>query len=314
MKIIIRGNLSDAERESIIAELPVADIVVCKEEEDVAPHLSDAEVVLGPLRPDLLPQARRLKLLQVTSAGVDRLLSEELSRSPAALCTASGIHGDTIAEHVLMLMLAMVRKLPAYVHAQSRREWQSLDLELLNGKIVGIVGFGSIGQEIGLRAKAFGMKVVGLRRSKPDTVNRAVADDVWGEEELPRLAALADHLVVALPLTPATRGIISREILATMKQGAYIYNIGRGPIIDEGALVEALQSGRLAGAGLDVFATEPLPQESPLWGLPNVIVTPHSAGGMPGYRERAFAIFLENLRRLRDGQELLNQVDKEAGY
>ncbi|HSL94158.1 MAG TPA: D-2-hydroxyacid dehydrogenase, partial [Bacillota bacterium] len=194
------------------------------------------------------------------------------------------------------------------------RVWKPLDVDLLNGKVLGIVGFGSIGEEIGRRAKSFGMKVIGLKRRKAETVDRSLADDVWGDEDLDRLLTIADHVVVAVPLTPVTRGLISRERLALMKNTAVIYNIARGAVIDENALIEALREKRIAGAGLDVFETEPLPETSALWEMDNVIVTPHSAGGMPDYRPRAFAIFLDNLRRLRDGETLINEVDKEAGY
>ena len=314
MNILVRGPLSDAEQEAVLKVIPKAVITNCPPKEDVTPFLKDAEVIFGQLSADKLPLARRLRLLQVTSAGVDRLLSDELRQSKAALCTASGIHGDTIAEHVLMLMLAMVRQLPAYVHAQKARVWKPLDVDLLNGKVLGIVGFGSIGEEIGRRAKSFGMKVIGLKRRKAETVDRTLADDVWGDQDLDRLLTIADHRVVAVPLTPATRGLISRERLALMKNTAVVYNIARGPVIDESALVTALREKRIAGAGLDVFETEPLPETSPLWDMENVIVTPHSAGGMPDYRPRAFAIFIENLRRLRDGEALINEVDKEAGY
>lgn len=314
MNIVVRGPLSEAEQNAILEVMPKATISNCPPKEDITPFLADAEVIFGQLSADRLPLAGKLRLLQVTSAGVDRLLSDELKQSKAALCTASGVHGDTIAEHVLMMMLAMVRQLPAYSHAQKARVWKVLDLDILNGKVLGVVGFGSIGEEIGRRAKSFGMKVIGLKRRKAETVDRSIADDIWGEEDLDRLLSIADHVVVAVPLTPATSGLISQRRLALMKNTAFIYNIARGPVIEERALVEALREKRIAGAGLDVFEIEPLPETSPLWDMDNVIITPHSAGGVPDYRQRAFAIFIDNLRRLRDGEPLVNEVDKEAGY
>ena len=314
MNILIRGTLSDTEREAVLQVIPGADITICPAKEDVTPYLAVAEIILGQLSPEKLPLAKRLRLLQVTSAGVDRLLSTELSNSKAALCTASGIHGETIAEHVLMMMLAMARQLPTYVHAQKAHVWKAVELNLLYGKVFGIVGFGSIGEQLGVRAKAFGMRVIGIRRRKTDIVDPHMADEIWGEEDLDRLLSIADHLVIAVPLTPATRGLMSDDKFNLMKQSAIIYNIARGPVIDQGALIKALTTGSIAGAGLDVFEVEPLPEDSRLWDMPNVIVTPHSAGGMPDYRERAFAIFVDNLRRLRDGEKLINEVDKEAGY
>ena len=314
MNILVRGPLSDAERESILKLVPTAKLTTCSAEEDVRPYLVDAEIVLGQLTPAELPAAKQLRLLQVTSAGVDRLLSAELNDSPAALCTASGIHGHTIAEHVLMMMLALVRRLPGFVHQQKDHAWQVIEPDLIHGKVLGIVGFGAIGEALGLRAKAFGMKVFGIRRHAGQSFDPASADEIWGEDQLDKLMGMADHLVLAVPLTPQTRGLVSREKLALMKSTAYLYNIARGPVIDEEALIESLMNGKIAGAGLDVFAVEPLPASSPLWDMPNVLITPHCAGNMPDYRDRAFAIFLENLQRLSSGQPLLNEVDKKAGY
>jgi phosphoglycerate dehydrogenase-like enzyme len=313
VNIVVKGPLSDGERESILKLVPGAKVTACSNEE-LATHLGEAVVVLGSLTPAELAAADKLRLLQVTSAGVDRLLSAELNNSPAALCTASGIHGDTIAEHVLMMMLAMVRRLPRFIEDQKARVWQPMDPELLHGKVLGIVGFGAIGEAIGLRAKAFGMRVVGLRKHAERGHDSTKADEVWGEDQLDTLLETADHVVLAVPLTEQTRGLISRERLALMKPAAYIYNIARGPVIAEPALIEALAEGRIAGAGLDVVVEEPLPASSPLWEMPNVIITPHCAGNMPDYRGKAFAIFLENLRRLQNGESLINEVDKKAGY
>lgn len=310
MKILVRGELYPGELPKITHVMPDAEVLPCTREE-LERNLPQADVVWGGLRPDQLRLGGRLRLVQVLSAGVDFMLSPELSASQAELCTTSGIHSETIAEHVLMMMLALARKLPTVVLNQNGRQWESIEPQLLHGKCLGIVGFGSIGQAIGARAKSFGMHVVGLRRHPGDSPD---ADEVWANERLDELLPLVDHLVLAVPLTPETRGLMSRARIDKMLPTAYIYNIARGDVMDEAALIDALKSGRLAGAGLDVFWQEPLPEDNPLWSLPNVLVTPHNAGSMPNYRGRALEVFLENLRRLRDGQTLINRVDKQAGY
>ncbi|MDP3486752.1 MAG: D-2-hydroxyacid dehydrogenase [Bacillota bacterium] len=310
MRLLVRGEISQRESERLRGVWPEAEIIACNREE-LEQNLPDADVVWGGLRPDQIALGRRLRLIQVQSAGVDFMLCPELKASSAELCTASGIHAETIAEHVLGMMLSLVRKFPQTILNQSRNQWEVLEPQLLHGKRLGIVGFGSIGQAIGLRAKSFGMHVVGLRKH-PSQSN--CADEVWSDDRLDELLPTVDHLVVAVPLTPQTKGLITRTRLKLLKPTAFIYNIARGTVVDEPALIEALTQGRLAGAGLDVFWEEPLPAGSPLWSQPNVLITPHSAGQLPDYRERAFLIFLENLQRLKDNKPLLNSVDKQAGY
>ncbi|KAF0193820.1 MAG: D-isomer specific 2-hydroxyacid dehydrogenase NAD-binding protein [Bacillota bacterium] len=310
MILLIRGECSSSEGERIRGVWPDAEIISCNREE-LEQNLPEADVVWGGLRPDQIALGERLRLIQVQSAGVDFMLCPELQASPAKLCTTSGIHAETIAEHVLGMMLSLIRKFPQTILNQSRSHWEVLEPQLLHGKRLGIVGFGSIGQAIGLRARAFGMHVVGLRRHPAPS---SCADEIWADDRLNELLPLVDHLVIAVPLTPQTKGLINRTRLQLLKPTAYIYNISRGTVIDEPALTEALTQGRLAGAGLDVFWEEPLPAGSPLWSHPNVLVTPHSAGQLPDYRERAFLVLLENLQRLKDNTPLLNSVDKQAGY
>ena len=310
MKLLVRGEASLSETERIRGVWPDAEIIACNREE-LELNLPDADVVWGGLRPDQIALGKRLSLIQVQSAGVDFMLCPELTASPAALCTTSGIHAETIAEHVLGMMLSLVRKFPQSILNQSRQKWEVLEPQLLHGKRLGILGFGSIGQAIGLRARAFGMHVIGLRRHPAQS---DCADEIWTDDRLDELLPTVDHFVVAVPLTPATKGLITRTRLQLLKPTAYIYNIARGTVVDEPALIEALTQGRLAGAGLDVFWEEPLPASNPLWSHPNVLLTPHSAGQLPDYRERAFLVFLENLHRLKDNKPLINSVDKQAGY
>ncbi len=308
--ILVRGAVSADEHLQISAAYPETQVIAA-EGEDFLRHLPAADIVWGALRPAQIPLGKKLRLIQVLSAGVDHMLSPELTASEALLCTTSGIHQETISEHVLGLMLCLVRKFPAHILNQRERAWNPSEPELLYGQTAGILGFGAIGQAIGQRLKVLGMKVLGVRKHPSPS---PYADEVLPDSELEQVLPRVKHLIVALPLTSGTELALQRDRLMLLPTGAYFYNIARGKIVDEVALIELLRTGHLAGAGLDVFAEEPLPTASPLWSMPNVLVTPHCAGALPNYRERALEVFLDNLRRLRLGQPLINTVDKLAGY
>lgn len=312
MKILITHRASEHHIDAIKEAVPQAEIVVTRDEEEIAAHMPTANVIWGSrYLPELLPQCPNLAFIQVSSAGVDRLLGPELLAHPAQLINARGIHGTTIAEHVFLLMLALARQLPAMQRAQQEHQWIRVNPQLLANKTLGIIGYGSIGQAIGQRAKAFGMRVLATRRNpEPDQW----ADEVWSHDKLHQLLPLCDYLVLATPLTPETRHLIGARELKLCKPSAILINIARGPVIDEPALIEALQKGVIAGAGLDVFYQEPLDPASPLWDMPQVIVTPHMAGHMPGYDDHVVDILVENLRRYQANQPLINVVDKQAGY
>ncbi|HXG41262.1 MAG TPA: D-2-hydroxyacid dehydrogenase [Dehalococcoidia bacterium] len=282
--------------------------------------LGEAEVLLSsPIVPPDLPQlAPRLRWLQLTSAGVDRLLESPVLRSGITVTTASGIHAVPIGEYVLGAMLALAKGFPQAMAAQRERAWRPYLPDELHGKTVAIVGLGAIGREVARLAKALGMRVLACRRSCQEPQERPPdapeVDLLLPPSHLPQLLAEADYLVLAVPLTPETRGLIGRQELASMRQGACLINVARGPVVDEDALVEALRSGHLGGAVLDVFSQEPLPADSDLWGLPNVLLTPHISGGTPRYMERAVDLFCDNLRRYLAGEPLRNVVDPLRGY
>jgi phosphoglycerate dehydrogenase-like enzyme len=270
-----------------------------------------------------------LKWVQLHSAGVDHLLDSPLMESNVVITTASGIHATPIAEYVMASMLAYRWRVPFWTHCQREARWPSRRWDLyarpeLRGSTVGILGYGSIGREVGRLAHAFGMRVLALRRS-PGTPHEdwpayaeggeeGVAERIYGPDTLHEMLPACDYLVIALPLTPDTTHLIGEEALRAMKPTAYLVNIGRGGIVDEPALVRALREGWIAGAGLDVFEEEPLPPDSPLWGIESVLISPHVAGFTPHYDERAAQIFAENLVRYTAGRPLLNVVDKQAGY
>lgn len=253
-------------------------------------------------------KAENLRWLHTFSAGVDDPFFGTLRERGVQLSTSSGAHAVPIAHTVILYLLALTRDLPGWLRDQAAHRWNPRSIGELSGLHLGVLGLGPIGLEVARLGAAFGMRVTGMRRTprgdEPcETLPLAAIDD-W----LPRL----DVLVVAVPLTDETRGLLDARALGRLAPGALVVNVGRGPIVDEPALVEALRSGHLGGAGLDVFAEEPLPAASPLWDLPNVIVTPHSSGTCPGNHDRATEIFLENLTRYVKGAPLLNAVSAEG--
>jgi phosphoglycerate dehydrogenase-like enzyme len=295
--------------------LPGDTILLIKDEGDLA-RVAEAEVAFCGISLDrvrrLLASTPKLRWLHTPAAGVDRFLDlPDFRERGIALTNNSGSYDIQIAEHVLALVLAASKRLHLYRDQQTRREWQDLEHDELRDQTLVVFGAGSIGGEVVRLAAAIGMRVIAVRRRLGEVPG---AHRVVTPEFLADTAAEADYLVVAAPLTPATRGAISREVIARMKKTAWIVNIARGPIIDEDALVEALREGRIGGAGLDTFVQEPLPAHSPLWSLPNVVVTPHASNSSPRVRQRTLALFVENVRRFKAGEPLLNRVDFEAGY
>ena len=277
--------------------------------------LAEADVIYGLRLPrNMLERCPRLKWVQVTSAGVDRYLSRAFRRSTVVLTNASGIHATPIGEFVLGQMLMFVKGTPLCFELKQRKEWRRYRSGVLRGKTVGIVGLGSIGREVARLSRAFGMEVLAIRRSTPRAARARNVDRLLPREQLPRLLAESDFVVIALPHTRETDGLIGEKELAMMKSTACIINIGRGRIIDEDALVRALSENRIAGAGLDVFATEPLPPDSRLWDLPNVLFSPHVSGDMEDYDRQATQLFCDNLRRYLEGKRLFNVVGKRRGY
>lgn len=278
-----------------------------------------------------LSRAPKLKWVQMHAAGVDHLLDHPIMKNDILLTTASGIHATTIAEYVFASILAFNRRMPRMLYYQSRREWPKGRWNLfarpeLRDSTLGIVGYGSIGREVGRIACCLGMRVVASKRSVSQmrdvgyvaqgTGDRegTLSDEVFPPERLSEMLSLCDYVVIAVPLTPETKKLIGEAELQAMKPNAYLVNISRGDTVDEAALIKALQEGWIAGAGLDVFEEEPLPSDSPLYGLENVILSPHVAGFTLRYDERASDLFAENLRRYLAGEPLLNLVDKAKGY
>lgn len=280
----------------------------------------DADILLaGFFSLELFKAAKRLKWIQTLFAGVDAFLYPEVVKSSVVITNAGGVNSIPVSEQVVGMMLCLNRKLHLFMRNQMERKWKTSDTDLifqmdeLSGKTAGLVGLGRIGSEIAKKAKCFGMKVIATRRNpsvqKPDYV-----DELVSPEHLEELLADSDFVIIQIPLTKDTEGMFGEKELRRMKRTAYLINTSRGNIIKEDKLIEALKEGWIAGAALDTFATEPLPEDSPLWNMQNVIITPHVAGLTPLYMERLTNLFCENLRRFMDDEPLINVVDKIRGY
>jgi phosphoglycerate dehydrogenase-like enzyme len=282
-----------------------------------------------------MAKAARLRWLHAPAAGVGAYLTPSFLRSGAAITNSRGAHAIPISEHVLGMLIGLTRRLRAAIVEQTttkmRREnwWEAADVpDEIHGKTLGLFGYGAIGREVARRARGFGMRVVALRKNPmaapawdPELL-RALdlpaeeprLDDVMGSDEFPRFLGQSDAIVVCAALTPETQGIFDARAFARMKQGALFLNVGRGKIVREAELVDALAGGHLGGAALDVFESEPLPEDSRLYTLHNVILTPHISGLSRGFWPRAMALFRANLIRYAGGLPLLNRVDPEKGY
>jgi D-2-hydroxyacid dehydrogenase (NADP+) len=278
--------------------------------------LKQAEVIFGWIHQfpkNLSARTDRLKWIQVMTAGVDRL-PEEILKSGIRVANASGLHSSAMGEVVLEMMLMFVKDAAACIRMKQEKEWRRYRPGILRGQTAGILGLGAVGKEIARLCKAFGMKVIGIRRSGGAVSPLPEVDHVYRREQLPVMLAESDFVVLALPLTKETEGMIGEMELRGMKPTAFLINVARGAIVDEGVLIRALEEKWIAGAGLDVFTREPLPPESPLYAMPNVIYSPHISGEIPDYESRATEIFCENLRRYLAGEPFLHEVDREKGY
>jgi phosphoglycerate dehydrogenase-like enzyme len=291
----------------------------------------DEEIFYGTIPPRDLARAPRLKWVQLHTAGINHLANHPILQSDVRITTSSGIHAVPIGEFAIALMLALARKFPTMTRKQDRSEWPRDKWRLLvgaelRGKTLGVVGYGSIGRETARIVKhGFAMRVLALSRGG-DKRDRGyhepgVGDpdgtlpDAWfTRAQLLDLLAQSDFVLVATPLTDETRNLISEQELRAMKPTTFIVNIARGGIVNEVALALALKENWIAGAGFDVFEQEPLPADSELWKLENLLISPHVSGATPHYDDRAVELFCENLRRYLSGEELLNLVNRERGY
>jgi len=316
VKVLITHGMSRADLERIEAVSGSITAEAARSMEEAVAKAGEAEVIqAGDWSDELWKSAPKLKWVQSGGAGVERYMTPGFIASAVVLTNAQGTYAIPIADHVMAFILHFSRQFNHLLRRQVKHEWADWgehEMDDLKDKTLGIVGLGGIGSEVARRAKAFDMRVMATRR-RPERPSKDV-DEVRGAEALPWLLGESDYVALCPALIPETRHLIGAEQLRLMKPTAYLMNVGRGGLVDEGALVEALQAGEIAGAGLDVFEEEPLPADSPLWEMPNVMITPHRAGDSRRSHERFMALFCENLRRYVAGEALLNVVDKTAGY
>lgn len=284
--------------------------------------------ISGVPRPE---QAPNLRWIQGHWAGINNLKDHPVWESDIVITTASGIHAPAMGQYVMAQMLAWANRVPDWLSYQKegtwpKDRWRKFLPNELRDQTVGILGYGSIGREVARLAKSFGMTVLATKRNARDTTDSGftvpgsgdpkgeVADRIYPGEATRSMVAECDYVVITLPLTTRTHHLVDEVMLREMKPSCVLINVGRGPIVNEDDLVKALKKGWIAGAGLDVFETEPLPAKSPLWSMNNVIISPHVSGFTPHYDERATDLFAENLRRYLVGDPLLNQVDRQVEY
>ena len=279
----------------------------------VGPYIRTADILItfAPMLTDaVLQQAENLKWVQALGTGVDNLIDLPSLRRDVIVTNIHGIHGAPMSEAALMAMLALSRNVPRAVRNQSGKVWERWPAALLDGKTVGILGMGAIAEALAPKCRALGLTVVGI-----SSVKRTVAgfDRVYGRDELVSAVSDLDFLVVLTPYSPATHNLVDNTILAAMKPSSYLINLARGGVVDERALIGVLEHGRIAGAALDVFSQEPLPQDHPFWSMKNVLVTPHLGGFYDGYADRALPVVEENIRRFLAGDtaNLINLVKRE---
>ncbi len=313
-------NAPDWFPERLRVEFPQVNIVHLPDYKRLDLEVLDSEIVLAwSLRPEQVVAARKLRWIHSPAAAVHQLMFPELVDSDIVLTNAREVHGPVVAEHVMALIFALAKKIPGSVQLQQKHVWgqQILWDELprvreVAGATLGLIGLGSIGRPLVRSAKALGMRVVAVREH-PEKGSEG-ADVVFGPAKFDELFRQADYVVLAAPVTDSTKAIANAERFGLMKSGACLINVGRGPLVDEAALAAALRANQIGGAALDVFPKEPLAADSPLWDLPNLLITPHTAALTDKLWERHYALFSENLRRYLAGQDLLAVVDKRKGY
>lgn len=332
MKLVIHPPVEPERLERIRAATGRLEVVNAAAEAEAERAVADADAFFGKLTPRLLAAAGRLRWVQAPTVSLEHYLFPELVAHPCVLTNMRGLFSDVIADQVFGYLLCFARNLHVYIRNQIQARWEPVGGEAerahfaagpgtvsaidrahhgLAGAALGIVGLGGIGTEVARRGLAFGMRVRAVdpvREQAPEGVT------VAKPERLPELLGESDYVVIAAPHTPETRKLFRRPQFQQMKRTAYLVNVGRGVIVDLADLTAALRAGEIAGAGLDVFETEPLPADHPLWQMPNAILTPHVAGFAPCIAERHLEVLLDNLRRFQDGAPLRNVADKTRWF
>ena len=315
MKVLIGMDLTPETQRAFRDDAPGCDVRFVPAGRITAENAADADAVFGNPPIDAVPGMKKLRILQLNSAGCDDYVAAIRQVPGARLYCASGAYGHALSEHMLAMLLALVKKLHLYRDNQAAAHWEKMgEVRSIRGMRVLVLGLGDVGTRFAELARALGMEVVGMKRTagpRPDCV-----DALYTVDALDDVLPTVDAVCMSLPNTPETRTILSAARIASMKPGAFVVNVGRGSAIDQTALAEALNDGRLGGAGLDVTTPEPLPADHPLWRAPNCLITPHASGGwsLPQTRDYVIALMRENLRAFVAGAPMRHEVDLERGY
>lgn len=305
---------------SLLSKLPAdTDVTIGFSEDELRDVIPTADVIMngmngGNLFTTFFPQAKSVRWVHSLSAGVENILTPELVNSSVPLTNARGVFAESLGEFVIAAALFFAKDLRRMVRSQEAAKWDQFDVEVLYRQSMAIVGYGEIGRAAARRAKALGMKVYATRRRAELLKDDPIVDEGFSPERMTEMIAKSDYVVAAAALTPESRDLIGEREIAAMKKTAVIMNVGRGPVINEAALVRALQGDRIRGAALDVFDKEPLPDGHPFWAMKNVLLSPHCADHTEGWLEDAAGFFVENFHRFAKGEPLQNVVDKKAGY
>lgn len=327
--VVIAFNLNEQHLDRLQREFPSITFTVCPDQERLPDVLPEAQAVIaGSIPGELLLKHPNLRWMQSLSAGVDGLLTPEVVEHDITVTNYSGVQASSMAEHLVAMMLAFARDLPQLIRRQPTGQWTTQPTDEsprlpqtryysrftfdLRRQTLAIAGLGDVGCELAWRAKGLGMRVIGSKR-QPDNPPEGV-DVLYGADNWRDMLSEADHVAICLPLTSRTRHLFGEPEFRAMKSTAYIYNTSRGTIIDQDALIQALETGEIAGAGLDVTTPEPLPPESPLWYMSNVLITCHTSGASPTTEDRGIELVVENIHRYLRDEPLINVVDKREGY
>jgi phosphoglycerate dehydrogenase-like enzyme len=309
MNLLILDPFADEYKKALQSKFPEISIHAARKEDEVGDFIEKADILLLiRISHELIKKASNLKWIQALTTGVDYIISLPSLKKDVIITSTRGIHGPQVSEMAFLLMLALNRNFSQVVRNQDRGVWERWPGKLLWKKKVGILGVGVIGEEVARKCKAFGMEVFGI-----DIIRRELdcIDAFYGPEEIGKVAGDLDYFVIVAPRTPQTEKMIGAKVLSSMKPTSFLINLGRGEIVDEDALIQALDSQKIAGAALDTFCTEPLPKDHPFWRMKNVIVSPHVGGMSNIYVTQALSVFEENLRRFlkRERRNLINLVE-----
>ena len=307
--------------ERLRREFPDLEVDQLNSYENLEQRIADAEILFATsIRPEQFLAAKPLRWIHSQAAAVHQFMFPELVNSVVTLTNARDVHAPVVAEQVIAMMFALAKQIPAAVRFQQKHIWGQDAFSAgrahsreLAGATLGLVGLGSIGRNLAKHASALGMRVIAVREH-PEKEKPQHVDEVLPTSKLQQLLTQSDYVVLSTPVTPETTGMIGARQLAVMKPDAFLLNVGRGPLIDEAALVEVLRQRKIGGAALDVFDQEPLPPDSPLWDLENLLITPHTGGISEKMWERHYVLFSENVRRYLADEPLLGLVDKRSGY